>query len=54
MIRVHSICFHKKVLSEVYLYICSIHKKQTFSGKSGEIIAKTVHAGKFFTNFVIY
>ena len=33
-IRVHNVCFHYKIRSEVRLNICSRHKKQmTFSGQ---------------------
>ena len=34
LIRVHIVCFHEKIYSEVYLNICSRSKKQvTFSGQ---------------------
>ena len=34
LIRVHIVCFHDKILSEVHLNICNRHKKRTpFSGQ---------------------
>ena len=33
LIRVHIVCFHEKIKSEVHLNICSRRKKQTFLGQ---------------------